>query len=475
MARKRFRGYRHLAQPLLLFIVSIVLVACDSRGPSLEMLRASGELRVALVSEPHTYYLEPEGILGFDYELLSEFCRALGVRLAVTMVATRELAKTMVAERKVHLAAGLIPVTGDADPRIRYGPSYAMLRAQVIYLGENPSPDSVDDLIGANIETLAGGLGAAELARVAKSRTELKYSTPKGASSEQLLSRVNAGMIDYAVIPSIDFMVLRLKYPALEIGFELGDLHATAWAISERSEIDVDQAVIDFFVQRETDGLRSQLWDRYYGHHGPFDSVEAEAFLGAYHERFPTVRHFFWGAGKTVGIDWRLLAALSYQESHWDPEARSPTGVRGLMMLTRRTAKHLQVSRLDPAESVDGGARYLAELIARLPATIAEDDRLWFGLAAYNVGLGHLEDARILTERRGGNPNVWRDVRHHLPLLSKKSVASTLRYGKARGGETVHFVSSIRRYFDAMRQLERRAVGTGDADPAYDTRILGVL
>jgi peptidoglycan lytic transglycosylase F len=459
----------------MVLVAVLGLGACENRGPSLETLRAAGELRVALVSVPHTYYLEPEGILGFDYELLRDFSRNLGVRLAVTMVDNRAQAKAMVARRRVHLAAGLIPVTPDNAPRIRYGPSYSMLQGQVIYLSGNPRPRDTDDLIGATIETPAGGLGNAELSRLAPTHRDLHWTTPTETSIEQLLTRVNSGAIDYAIVPSTDFMVLRLKYPRLEIGFGLGQLYATAWALSARSQTSIDRAVVDFFIQSEGDGLRESLWERYYGHYGRFDFVDARAFLRAYDERFPPLRDYFFDAGAAVGIDWRLLAALSYQESHWDPDARSPTGVRGLMMLTRRTAEDLRVTRLDPRQAVDGGARYLADLHRRLPASVDGDDRLWFALAAYNVGLGHLEDARVLTEQRGGNPNVWRDLRRYLPLLSKKSVADTTRHGKARGGETVHFVTGIRRYFDVIRQLERRPVGAGDGRDGSEIRVMGIL
>jgi membrane-bound lytic murein transglycosylase F len=352
-----------------------------------------------------------------------------------------------------------------------------LVQAQVIYLSGKPRPLDTAALVGAKIETLAGGVGETELTRLARTAPDLRWTTRSASSTERLLARLNAGVIDYAVVPSTDFMVMRSKYPRLEVGFDLGQLHATAWALSTRSDASVDHAVLDFFVQSEQDGLRGRLWDRYYGHYGDFDFVDARAFLRAYHERFPRLRHLFLDAAAAIGIDWRLLAALSYQESHWDPRARSPTGVRGLMMLTRSTAEHLQVSRLDPREAVDGGARYLADLRDRLPPAVGDDDRLWFALAAYNIGLGHLEDARVLTERRGGNPNVWRDIRRHLPLLSDKSVAAATRHGTARGGQAVHFVANIRRYFDAIRLLEKRPVGQGDANGGLEpgTRILGVL
>jgi len=455
--------------------IILILCACESGGPSVDAIRADGELRVALASIPPTYSLESGEILGFDYDLLREFCTNLGVLLKVTMVDTRVQAKALVVERKVHLAAGLIPISDTPNPNIRFGPSYSVLEAQLIYRSGTQRPRSVHDLVGAKVEALAGGLGDVELARLTLIHKDLAWKTPSEVSSEQLLARVNAGTIDYAVIPSTDFMALRLKYPRLDIGFTLGEPHATAWILPGTSRLSVDRALIDFFSRSKNNGLRKSLWYRYYALYEHFDFVDARAFLRGYDERFLPLRQYFVDAGTATGMDWRLLAALSYQESHWDPDARSPTGVRGLMMLTRSTADQLQVSRMDPQQAVAGGARYLVELRDRLPTSILGDDRLWFALAAYNIGLGHVEDARVLTQARGGNANLWRDVRRYIPLLSKDSIAATTRHGKARGGEPVHFVANIRRYFDAMRQLESRSVSAENLKKTADVGVSNVL
>ncbi len=444
-------------------LLATALAACERAGPSIDALRAGGELRVALVSVPHTYFLEPDGILGFDYDLLRAFCDTLGIHLKVKFVASRALAIELVEDKKVHLAAGLLPVTANPATRIRYGPSYAMLQSQVIYRAGTARPQSVAELAGATIETVAGGGGPGELDRHARTLQALRFSAPVDMSSEQLLVRLDTGAIDFAVIPSLDFEVLRSKYPLLEVAFDLGAPRAAAWAVSGQFEAGFDDALVDFFTATEQAHVRENLWYRYYGHYREFDFVDAREFLRGYTERLPAFREYFEAAGAATGVDWRLLAALSYQESHWDPKARSPTGVRGLMMLTRRTAAALGVSRDDPAESIAGGGRYLARLIARLPASIEGEERLWFGLAAYNIGFGHLEDARKLTEQAGRNPNTWHDVRHYVRLLSTRKVARQTRYGRARGGETLHFVASIRRYLDTIRLLERREVTPEDA------------
>jgi membrane-bound lytic murein transglycosylase F len=164
-------------------------------------------------------------------------------------------------------------------------------------------------------------------------------------------------------------------------------------------------------------------------------------------KRLPTYQALFQETASQFDLDWHLLAAVAYQESHWNPKARSPTGVRGLMMLTLSTAREMKIkNRLDPLQSLQGGAAYLAKLKGRLPKRIVEPDRTLMTLAAYNVGFGHLEDARILTQRGGKNPDLWIDVREHLPLLSNKQYYTTLKYGFARGSEPVTYVDNIQYY-----------------------------
>jgi membrane-bound lytic murein transglycosylase F len=128
-----------------------------------------------------------------------------------------------------------------------------------------------------------------------------------------------------------------------------------------------------------------------------------------------------------------------------------------MMMLTLATAKDMKVkSRLDPEQSISGGSRYYSSLLRRIPARIQSPDRQWMAMAAYNVGLGHLEDARKITERQGYNPDLWVDVKKHLPLLRQKKYYKNTRYGYARGDEAVNYVDNIRRYYDTLVWLEEQ-------------------
>ena len=181
------------------------------------------------------------------------------------------------------------------------------------------------------------------------------------------------------------------------------------------------------------------------------NKVERNIFERKINKQLPKYIDYFKKHTRNSIFSWQLIAALSYQESHWNHKAVSKTQVKGLMMLTKNTANYIGVkNRLDPNESVYGGVKYLENLFNRLPTSIVGSDKIWMALAAYNVGLGHLEDARIITQRFGGNPNYWSDVKKYLPLLSKKKYYKKTKYGYARGNEPVIYVERIKTYLDII-------------------------
>ncbi|MEO0972932.1 MAG: membrane-bound lytic murein transglycosylase MltF, partial [Pseudomonadota bacterium] len=233
--------------------------------------------------------------------------------------------------------------------------------------------------------------------------------------------------------------------------FTLVESEPIAWAFppgTDRSVLDEAQA---FFLELRLSGELQRLLDRYYEHTGTFDWVGTRTYLRHIEARLPRFEGLFKDAAEEVGLDWHLLAATAYQESHWDPDAVSPTRVRGLMMLTEATASQLGVDdRTSPEQSVLGGARYLAQMRDRLDPQITEPDRTWLALAAYNVGYGHLQDARTLTRMHDADPNVWADVREHLPLLSRRRWYSQVPRGYARGRQPVEYVRNIRSYYDIL-------------------------
>jgi membrane-bound lytic murein transglycosylase F len=245
--------------------------------------------------------------------------------------------------------------------------------------------------------------------------------------------------------------MLQAYYPNLAIAFDLTGAKQMAWAFPQSRDNSLFRMAESFFRNAQTNGLLLEVHERFYGHLDKLNYVGAKRFQRQTDKKLDKYDELFQKAANRHNLDWRLLAAMSYQESHWNPRAKSFTGVRGMMMLTRRTAKELGVrNRLDPKQSIDGGADYLVKLRKRLPENIHEPDRTWMALAAYNVGYGHLTDARKLAKNDGGDNTRWMDVKNYLPLLSQKRYYKQTRHGYARGNEPVSYVQNIRRYFDVL-------------------------
>lgn len=231
------------------------------------------------------------------------------------------------------------------------------------------------------------------------------------------------------------------------------------WAFANPAADDLAGRARAFIERARRDGRLERLIDRHIGHAGRLSEEAVGQFIEQAQSVLPRYRRDFVEAEAISGIDWRLLAALAYQESHWDPLATSWTNVRGMMMLTEDTADRLGVkNRLDARQSILAGARYLAELRDQLPAEVPEPDRIWLAIAAYNLGMGHMNGARFIATLVRRDPNSWYEMKQVLPLLSKPEYHSRLKSGAARGGEAVIMTENIRNYYDMLLRYEKPAV-----------------
>jgi membrane-bound lytic murein transglycosylase F len=262
------------------------------------------------------------------------------------------------------------------------------------------------------------------------------------------------GTIDCTVANEEQIATARNFYPALGDAFDLNTQSRLAWAFAGDSDAELFNAADDFMASIKKDGTLAVLIDRHYGHNERLDAVDAVAFVSKARSTLPRFKHWFEEASALTGIEWQLLAALAYQESHWDPLATSYTNVRGVMMLTEDTADRMNLDdRLDARGSIIAGAKYLQLLKESLPARMDDNERTWMALAAYNQGMGHLEDARVLAVKANLNPDIWSDVRKVMPLLSRPAYFEQLKHGHARGGEAVILVETVRLYYDMLNRL----------------------
>ena len=431
--------------------VFVFLATCESPPSLLEQIQHTGELRVVTRNSPTTFYIGRDEALGPEYDLARGFAQRLGVDLKIYTADQFWQILPDVMSGRAHLAAAGLTITLPRLDLVEFGPVYQRVAPQVIYKLGTGRPRSLEELLDGRIEVVAGSSHAGSLERARAREPMLTWIESPSADVEELIARVASGEIDYTVVDSNEFAVTRHFYPEARVAFPLGPAGSLAWALPLGDDTSLREQVSAYFAELTASGELDGLLNRYYYYAGDFDYVGSRAFVRHFDARLPRYRDYFLEAEAVTGIDWRLLAAMGYQESHWDPGAVSPTGVRGIMMLTQTTANMIGVDdRIDPRLSILGGAQYFVRVRRKIPERIAEPDRTWLALAAYNVGFGHLEDARVLTEIAGMNPDSWDDVRKHLPKLSQKKWYQRTKRGYARGWEPVYYVDNVRRYYDML-------------------------
>ncbi len=454
-SRRFFEAALYLCIALL-----ITLIVINAEKTSLDRIRNKNELIVITRNTPTTYYEGLDGKTGFEYDLVKLFADHLGVKLTILVPDTFNDIIPLLIGGEADIAAAGLTITDARKQLVRFSPSYQEITQQLIYkrIDKNSRPKSIEDIIGKQIEVVAGSSFEERLLELKKEYPELTWVANEQFDSDQLIEAVAAGDIDYTIIDSNEFELSRRFYPSLRSAFAISEPQQLAWAMSnapERNDLYAETQA--FFSKIQDDGTLTRLLERHYAHARGFKPVETTVFLRHVNNRLNEYKSMFIEASERHQFDWRLLAAMSYQESHWITNAVSPTGVRGIMMLTQRTAGQLEVrNRLDARESIMGGAKYLRIIKDNLPEHITEPDRTWMAVASYNVGSGHLEDARKITQSQGGDPNKWGDVKTHLPLLSQKKWYKKTKYGYARGREPVVYVRNIRSYYDILVWLSNR-------------------
>ncbi len=422
-----------------------------------QKIKRNGELIVVTRNSPTTYYISHDGPTGFEYELAKQFAKYLGVDLKIVVENEFNRILPEIVSGNAHIGAAGITRTKQREAYIDFGREYHEIFAQVAYQGGLQKPKSIEDLKNKRIAVIKGSAHAQMLADHKEFFPELDWKEYPDLSSEELLNQVSNGSIEHTIVDSDELAINRRYFPILRVGFNLGPKQPMAWAFQKSEDTSLKNAANKFFTKLETDGTLTLLKEKYFGHIEDISPADSHTFLKNVKKRLPKYENLFKHAAVEYDMDWRFIAAVSYQESLWKSNAVSPTGVKGLMMLTNDTAKQLKINnRIDPLNSVLGGTKYFMTMHKKIPARIAEPDRTWLALAAYNIGFGHLEDARVLTQRAGDNPDLWLDVRKHLPLLSQKKWYAKTRFGYARGQEPVTYVQNIRNYLDLLIWLENK-------------------
>ncbi|HYW04562.1 MAG TPA: membrane-bound lytic murein transglycosylase MltF [Gammaproteobacteria bacterium] len=431
--------------------MALMLTTCSQVPNVLSQVKQLGQLRVVMRYSPTVYYRGAHGPAGFEYDLARQFASYLGVKLDVIIPDRFGNGLPMLSDGRAQMIAAGLTVSPAWKGKLRFGPVFGHTTPQLVYHSGEAPPSSLSKLDKGNVKVIADTSQASLLRHLQKTHPKLRWDQTGSLGIDGLLHAVSEGKVAYTVADSNEVLLARRYYPGIRVAFDLGDKQGLAWGFRDSSDGSLRQAAQRFFHEIRSSGELKRLHARYFAHAQELNPVGARMFARDTLTRLPKYLPQFRAAAADTGIDWRLLAAMGYQESHWNPHAVSYTGVRGLMMLTRGTAGDVGVdNRRDADQSIDGGARYLKQIEEQLPSGIPEPDRTWMALAAYNVGLGHVQDARALAKKQGQNADSWMTVRKYLLKLSKPHWYKQTRYGYARGWEAVAYVANIRGYYDVL-------------------------
>lgn len=439
---------RSLGTVLGAVLALLIVAGCTRLDPP----DREGMLVVGVLPEPVVNYSDGTPAAGFNKELILLFAKELGVPVRFSAADDADELAILARRGRIHMAAQL-----DAKPdetELMFSEPFGETPLWVVQHADGIGPRSLADLAGLEISTPVGSAAAAALHALPTDTRPVIVEVSKNSEID-ILDQLATRRISLAAVDQLSMRTAASAQPDLQPAVKLPGSRVFMWAFPKTGDDSLRQRADEFIAESKRDRTLARLEDRYFGHIQRLGPEETQRFISATRTVLPRYRSDFQQAQTLTGLDWRLLAALAYQESNWDPLATSYTNVRGMMMLTEDTADALEVgNRLDAAQSIRGGSLYLAGLLEQLPKTIEKHDRLWFALAAYNLGMGHFNGARAIATGLKKDPDSWYDMKQVLPLMSQPRYYERLKSGRARGGEAVILVYNVRSFFDILTRIE---------------------
>lgn len=439
---------------LLAALALLLLGGCGREAHPLPFpTPAQRDLVVLTQKGPLTYTVDDAGNpTGFEHDLIEAFAQELGVGVRYIVTTPDEFA-TRLARGEAHFAAAW-HASGEG-PELKPTPPFMHSRDVLVQPDASLPIEDITELRGRTVHALAGSRQAAALKALQASVPGLQVVEDPRTDVFELIEAVGDRQVDIALVDSAILDIAFQFVPSLQASLEIGEDQPIAWLFGEKHNPELFSRATAFIERVQKDGTLARIEDRYFGHVQRLKTADVTKFLEQVETTLPKLRRHFIAAQNISGIDWRLIAAVAYHESQWDPNATSPTGVRGIMMLTEETADHLGVgNRLDPKESIMAGGRYIDMLKNMLPPSAQEPDRTWLALASYNIGPGHFNAARTLARQLKSDPDSWYDMKRVLPLLAQPKYYERLKSGRARGGEAVILVENIRSYYEILNRHE---------------------
>lgn len=424
-------------------------------GPSgqdaLTRITESGKIRLLTANNANSYYIYRGAAMGYEYELAHEFAEYLGVELEVVTPGWNNLIPFLTSSRGDFIGSGMT-VTEEREKVIDFSDPYMDVQQKIIHHKLVYNPDSIESLAGKKIHVRRNTSYHARLMEIRRNGVDVEVVLHDNLPTEELIRMVAEREIAFTVADSNIALLNRRYFPDMRIGLSIQEKESLAWGVDRNSPALLAK-INAFFRHAEKKGELAKIYEKYYRAIEIFDYFDVKKFHERLRTRLPQYAGTIQRESKKYGFDWRLIAALVYQESHFNPKARSYTGVKGLMQVTLTTAREMDIkNRLDPIQSLKAGIRYLHTMYERFDGIKDPDQRLYFAMASYNIGYGHIRDAQKLAAAEGLDEKKWSSMKTVLPYLMKREYYKKTRYGYARGREAMTYVARIRTYYDILKR-----------------------
>ncbi len=435
---------------VVLLIVSLFLGAC-SQNRALERIESSGTITIVTRNNAHCYYTYRDQNMGFEYDLAKAFADFLGVELEVKVAESWSHMFPLLNKGDGDLLAASITITRARQRWVDFSKGYLPVRQMVIIHKENAGVKNIEGQEGKTIHVRSDTSYEERRHALRQKGYDLDIKAHDNVPTEDLIAAVAEGKIEVTIADSNMALLNRRYYPDIRIAFPVEQPQSLGWAVKKGERALLDK-INEFFKKIKQDGTFKDIYNRYYAYIERFDHLDIKKFQQRIKTRLPKYEKTIRKAAEQYGFDWRLITALIYQESQFRPWAKSFSGVRGLMQLTLPTARDMGVkNRLEPHQSIMGGTRYLRKLYD-VYDNASDLDRTLIAIAAYNVGKGHIMDARKIASAMGLDPNKWASLEKALPLLRQRKYYKNSRFGYCRGAEPVFQVQRVLTYYDILKR-----------------------
>lgn len=438
---------------LTVFFVSILIhnQNLGTASGTLDRIRSTGKLRLITANALNTYSYYEGRPTGFEYDLALEFAKYLNVELDIVTPGWNNLFTYLNQDKGDFIAAG-ISITAQRLEDAAFSIPYMTIQQRVVHHNLIFGPKNIEDLRFRTFHVRRDTSYHYRLEQIEASGIALNYILHDNIPTEELIAMVNRREIRFTIADSNIALLTQRYYPDIKIGIPIQERESLAWAV-RKNDTDMIVEINRFFLHANETGILRKITNKYYENTQDFDVYEIKKFHKRIKTRLPKYKQVIMEESKKYGFDWRLVAAVVYQESHFNPKAKSVTNVRGLMQVTHATAREMGITnRRNPSQSIRAGIKYLGKMYQRFSHIEDKYQRMLFSLASYNIGYGHVQDAQKIAKKKGLDPNTWQALKTCLPLLSKTQYVKTTKHGYARGWEPVQYVERILTYFDILKQ-----------------------